>query len=138
MFDLQPERQKPAHLEGNILPVINMTFLLLLFFIVVGTFSESLNQDISPPHSLSEGLGDATTVELELTREGQLLWQGEVTTVPAWAEGFQTEGMALPRKVRLRADAQTPAAQFIPVLEDLKFLRIARVSLVTINDGDVL
>lgn len=138
MFDLQPEGRKPAHLEGNILPVINMTFLLLLFFIVVGTFSESLNQNISPPHSLSEALGEATAVELELTREGQLLWQDEVTTVPAWADGLRAEGMALPQKVRLRADADTPAAQFIPVLEDLKFLRVARVSLVTVNDGNAL
>lgn len=138
MFDLQPEHRKPAHLEGNILPVINMTFLLLLFFIVVGTFSESLNRDISPPQSLSEALGEASAVELELTREGRLLWEGEETTVPAWAEGFRAEGMALPSKVRLRADANTPAAQFIPVLEDLKFLRVARVSLVTVNDGNVL
>lgn len=41
MFDLQPEGRKPAHLEGNILPVINMTFLLLLFLLLSEPFQKA-------------------------------------------------------------------------------------------------
>tara|TARA_R110000787_G_scaffold39789_5_gene99348 strand:+ start:2935 stop:3351 length:417 start_codon:yes stop_codon:yes gene_type:complete len=135
MFDLQREEKPKTHLEGNMLPVINMTFLLLLFFIVVGNFSEKLNQDIYPPQSVSEALTEAAVVELELTRQGALLWQGEVTTVPAWAQGFRAEGLTVPRKVRLRADGRVPATLFLPILEDLKALQVARVALVTVNEG---
>ncbi len=120
------------------LPVINMTFLLLLFFLVVGTFSESFNQNISPPLSLSETLTEAGMVELELTREGVLLWQGDKTSVPEWADGFRADGLAIPSKVRLRADGGTPALYFIPILEDFKFLQVSRVALITLNNDNVL
>jgi biopolymer transport protein ExbD len=138
MFNLQEDKQSNAHPEGNMLPVINMTFLLLLFFIVVGSFAENLNREIFPPKSLSEVLAESGAVELELTREGVLIWEGQQTTVPAWADSFRAEGIDLPRKVRLRADGATPATHFIPVLEDLKFLQISRVALVTLNEDNVL
>lgn len=137
MFDLQREEKPKTHLEGNMLPVINMTFLLLLFFIVVGHFSEKLNQDIYPPKSVSEALAESAIAELELTRQGALLWHGEVTTVPAWAQGLRAEGQAVPRKVRLRADGRIPATLFLPILEDLKTLQVLRVALVTINEDKV-
>ncbi len=138
MFDLQEQKQSKAHLDGNMLPVINMTFLLLLFFIVVGSFSENLNQEILPPESISEVLTEATAVELDLSRSGVLSWEGKQTSIPAWAASYRADGLPLPRKVRLRADANTPAAHFIPVLEDLKFLKVQRVALVTIDNGKVL
>ena len=138
MFDLQEETKPRAHLEGNIIPIINMTFLLLLFFIVAGNFAENMNQDIYPPQSLSETITEAAVVELQLTREGTLLWEGKETTVPAWAAGFRADGLTVPRKVRLRADGGTPAAVFIPVLEDLKYLQVSRVALVTVSDGSPL
>lgn len=138
MFNLQEDKRSNSHADGNMLPVINMTFLLLLFFIVVGSFAENLNREIFPPTSLSEVLAESGAVEMELTRDGVLIWEGKPTTVPAWADSFRVEGLALPRKVRLRADGGTPAAYFIPVLEDLKFLQISRVALVTMNDDGVL
>ncbi|HBD10541.1 MAG TPA: hypothetical protein DCZ13_00245 [Porticoccaceae bacterium] len=138
MINLRENAAVTRHAEGNMIPVINMTFLLLLFFIVVGSFSENINQDISPPQSVTETMADPAVVEFELTREGQLLWQGEPTTVPAWAHGYRAEGLVLPGKVRLRADSDTPGAVFIPILDDFRFLHISRVALVTINRGDTL
>lgn len=120
------------------LPVISMTFLLLLFFIVAGTFAEQFNQEILPPRSASEIFTESTIAELELTREGVLLWQGKTTSVPAWADSFRAEGLAIPTRVRLRADGATPAKIFIPVLEDLKYLRISRVAVVTVNHDNPL
>jgi biopolymer transport protein ExbD len=138
MFDLQEDRQPRAHLEGNIIPVINMTFLLLLFFIVAGNFAENLNQEIYPPRSVSDVLTQPAVLELELMQNGTLFWEGEQTSVPAWADALRSQGLALPHKVRLRADGATPAKIFIPVLEDFKFLQISRVTLVTVNNGNVL
>ena len=138
MFNLQENQRRRAHLEGNMLPVISMTFLLLLFFIVAGTFAENFNQEIFPPRSASEVLTESVMVELELTREGALLWQGKRTSVPAWADRLRSEGLAIPSRVRIRADGATPAKVFIPVLEDLKYLQISRVALVTVNHDNPL
>ena len=135
MFDLEGEKKPRAHLEGNMMPVINMTFLLLLFFIVAGNFADNISKDIYPPHSVSEALNEPSAAEFQLTRDGELLWDGQPTTIPAWADSFRADGLPVPRRVRLRADGATPAALILPVLDDLKFLQVSRVALVTVNDG---
>ena len=81
MFDLGSEHDQKKRSDGNMLPVINMTFLLLLFFIVVGNFSETYMKDVAPPESSSEVLTQDAE-ELALTADGELWWRGEKTTLP--------------------------------------------------------
>ncbi|MBQ0718638.1 MAG: biopolymer transporter ExbD [Gammaproteobacteria bacterium] len=137
MFNLGGEHEQRKQLDGNMLPVINMTFLLLLFFIVVGSFSETYNKDIAPPQSSSESL-TADAEELSLSGDGKLWWRGESTTLANWASQLQAEGQAVPSRVSLRADGRTPAAVIIPLIDELKLLKVSRVALVTVNDPGML
>ncbi len=138
MFNLGEGPEPKKQLDGNMLPVINMTFLLLLFFIVVGSFSEAFNQDISPPQSSSEALNEDSAKELSLSADGELWWQGEKTTLLNWASRLQAEGQSVPTRVRLRADGTTPAAVIIPLIDELKLLNVKKVALVTVNDLGML
>ncbi|MBL4781234.1 MAG: biopolymer transporter ExbD [Porticoccaceae bacterium] len=132
MFNLGSEYDKKKQSDDNMLPVINMTFLLLLFFIVVGNFSESYMQDIAPPDSSSDILIQQAGA-LSLSADGQLWWQDEATTPANWANQLQAEGQPVPSHVSLRADAQTPAAIIIPLIDELRLLKVTRVALVTVN-----
>lgn len=132
MFNLGSEHDKKKQSDDNMLPVINMTFLLLLFFIVVGNFSETYMKDIAPPESSSEVLTQEAE-ELALTDDGTLWWRGETTTVSNWASQIQAEGQPVPVRVSLRADGQTPASVIIPLIDELRLLKVTRVALVTVN-----
>ena len=132
MFDLGSEHDRKKQSDDNMLPVINMTFLLLLFFIVVGNFSETYMKDIAPPQSSSEFLTQQAE-ELSLTADGQLWWRGETITLLNWASQLQAEGLSVPVRVSLRADGQTPAAIIIPLIDELRLLKVTRVALVTVN-----
>ncbi len=121
--------------EANIIPIINMTFLLLLFFMVAGTLTEAMRKDIFPPTSASAVPGQPDLQELLLTRDGKLLWQDQPVSVSEWARRLSAHGVAIPATVRLRADAATRAAVIIPLLAEFKALKIARVSLVTIHEA---
>lgn len=132
MFDLGSESDRKKRSDDNMLPVINMTFLLLLFFIVVGNFSETYMKDIAPPESSSEVLTQKAE-ELSLTADGQLWWRGETITLSNWASQLQAEGLAVPVRVSLRADSQTPASTIIPLIDELRLLKVTRVALVTVN-----
>jgi len=132
MFDLGSEHDRKKQSDDNMLPVINMTFLLLLFFIVVGNFSETYMKDIAPPQSSSEFLTQQDE-ELSLTADGQLWWRGETITLLNWASQLQAEGLSVPVRVSLRADGQTPAAIIIPLIDELRLLKVTRVALVTVN-----
>ncbi|MEZ0123015.1 MAG: ExbD/TolR family protein [Candidatus Reddybacter sp.] len=133
MFNLGSEHDVKKQPDSNMLPVINMTFLLLLFFIVAGNFSENYMKEIAPPESSSEAL-TAGVEELSLSVDGQLWWRGETTTLPNWASQLQAEGQPVPSRVSLRADGQTPAAIIIPLMDELRLLKVSRLALVTVNN----
>jgi biopolymer transport protein ExbD len=137
MFDLGSEHDKKKQSDDNMLPVINMTFLLLLFFIVVGNFSETYMKELAPPESSSEVLTEKAE-ELALTADGKLWWRGETTTVSNWASQIQAEGQPVPVRVSLRADGQTPASTIIPLIDELRLLNIKRVALITVNKSGTL
>ncbi len=132
MFDLGSQHDRKKLSDDNMLPVINMTFLLLLFFIVVGNFSENYMKDIAPPESSSQVLRQEAE-ELSLSADGTLWWRGEATTLSNWASQLQAEGQAVPVRVSLRADGQTPAATIIPLIDELRLLKVTRLALVTVN-----
>ena len=134
MFNLGSEHDKKPQSDDNMLPVINMTFLLLLFFIVVGNFSETYMKDIAPPESSSMVLS-AEAEELSLTADGKLWWRNETTTLANWANQLQAEGLPVPARVSLRADGLTPASVIIPLIDELRLLKVTRVALVTVNNG---
>jgi len=137
MFDLGSEHDRKKQSDDNMLPVINMTFLLLLFFIVVGNFSETYMKDVSPPESSSEMLTQKAE-ELSLSADGKLWWRGETTTPSNWANQLQAEGLPVPVRVSLRADGQTPASVIIPLIDELRLLKVTRVALVTVtNPGNL-
>lgn len=137
MFDLGSEHDKKKQSDDNMLPVINMTFLLLLFFIVVGNFSETYMKDVAPPESSSEVLTQDAE-ELALTADGELWWRGETITLSNWASQIQAEGQQVPVRVSLRADGQTPASIIIPLIDELRLLKVTRVALVTVNKPGTL
>ena len=132
MFNLGSEHDAKKQSDDNMLPVINMTFLLLLFFIVVGNFSETYMKDIAPPESSSQ-VTSQEAEELSLTADGTLWWRGGATTLSNWASQLQAEGLPVPARVSLRADGQTPAATIIPLIDELRLLKVTRVALVTVN-----
>jgi len=137
VFDLGSEHDKKKQSDDNMLPVINMTFLLLLFFIVVGNFSETYMKEVAPPESSSEVLTQKAE-ELALTADGKLWWRGDTTTLSNWASQIQAEGHPVPVRVSLRADGQTPASAIIPIIDELRLLKVQRVALVTVNKSGTL
>lgn len=120
--------------EANIIPIINMTFLLLMFFMVAGSLTETMGKDIFPPTSASDQASRPDLQELMLGRDGKLMWEERPVTVAQWAQQLSARGIKIPSTLRLRADASTRAAVIIPLLAEFKALKIARVSLVTINE----
>ena len=121
------------HPDGNMIPVINMTFLLLLFFIVAGSFSETVANKVFPPQSLSDTPASPMIEEFAVTAGGELQWQGRTTTAAQWSAELKAGGEAVPGVVRLRADGATPASVIIPLLDDFKLLSVRRVALVTVK-----
>lgn len=120
----------------NMLPAINVIFLLLLFFMVAGRVTEGFARNIFPPRSHSAAPLSPAVEEFVLSPGGGALQlDGRPVTVADWAAELARDGVPVPRAVRLRADAREPAGRIIALLDAFRDAGVARVGLVTLSEA---
>lgn len=132
MIDLEP-KQAFRRRGDNMLPAINVIFLLLLFFVVAGSIHEGFSRDISPPVSASTAGLQPVAAEFVLVPRSGLQLEGRPITVAEWAARLNRDGVPVPAAVRLRADAGEPAGQLVSLLDAFRQAGVARVALVTLS-----
>lgn len=122
--------------DGRILPLINVVFLLLIFFMVVGKLSVFDPFAVTPPTSRSEGLSDEQEMIVLVAADGRLALDGavvdEAALKTAVAERMQTDQRT---PVRLKADANAEAVRVVAVMELLRDAGVKQVSLLTLEQS---
>lgn len=137
MIDLA-DRAHARRRADNMLPAINVIFLLLLFFIVAGSVTEGFARDIFPPRSQSSTRPSPAVEEFVLPPGGGTLQlDGRPVSVAGWAAELAAARVPVPDAVRLRADAREPAGRIIELLDAFRDAGVSRVGLVTLAErGD--
>lgn len=125
--------------EANLLPMINVVFLLLIFFLISAQLAPSEPFEVAPPSATPQD-ESAPDFTLYLGADGRLGF-GDVVgadeTVMAalnaaraeWCAGHDCE--AVPPRLFLRADAAAPVPRVAGVLPLLGQAGFAQVDLVT-------
>lgn len=121
--------------EGeSTLPLINVVFLLLIFFMIAGAIEKSDLFDLLPPQSISERQAEEGGVTILLSAEGQLALED----VPITAAELEREVAArlaetpgLP--VRLKADGRGEAVETVALMEHLRRAGVKKLQLITIE-----
>lgn len=122
--------------DERILPLINVVFLLLIFFMIAGSLTQADPFDIAPPMSDAPELQDAPRRVIHLGADGRAAL-GERDLDPAAIPAALREGGAAPpRRVWVKADADTEAAALVRLMEGLRGVGVERVHLLTIQRGD--
>lgn len=118
--------------EDHLIPLINIVFLLLIFFMVAGTFMNPDPLGVEPPASDSEHPATLELATLSVAADGRLALDGEAfdpdelrTRVAALLE--QGEGLTI------RADANLPASRLLPLLRELEAAGLERSTVVTVQ-----
>lgn len=116
----------------DISPLIDVVFLLLIFFIVTTVFVKETGVEISKPRASSSEDLDRQSILIAVTNEGRV-WQGgrEIG-----ADGVRAVVAALlednpDTPVIIRADATTPTQATVSVIDSAKLAGAASVSLAT-------
>lgn len=111
--------------EDNMLPMINVVFLLLIFFMLAGQASS--DTDIQSPSSVSnlEQTGDLV---LGINQQGQLNNDAGVLTlahIPEWLANHPEA------HIELRADADADSDRVIEVIDQLQQAGVEKIVLRT-------
>jgi biopolymer transport protein ExbD len=125
---LARRKRHPGSADDKLIPMINVIFLLLLFFMLAGHIGGKLDEALQTPESASELVKPAEITEILLSAEGALSVSGR-------AIGLRELGSRLGAgtAVSLRADARVRAVHLVPVLEALREAGVERVALVTLR-----
>ncbi|TQS71498.1 biopolymer transporter ExbD [Rhodobacteraceae bacterium] len=144
-FDTPPKRTSNA----SLLPMINVVFLLLIFFLISAKLAPPEPFPTEPPKSVAEAEADGEFT-VHLGAQGQLGFRADVVEpdgdTAALIEALQSArtefcasadcGATAP-KLMLRADQHVPAQRLAALLPKLGQAGFARVELVTGAGGGV-
>lgn len=117
--------------DDHLLPLINVVFLLLIFFMLVGALDAPDTTDLSPPESLASTVPDDSAWTVVLDARGQLLLDDQPVSLTDLAVA------AIERPpggvVAVRADASIQATDVVDVLDVLRGAGVSKVQLLTIG-----
>ena len=118
--------------EINLSPLIDVVFLLLIFFIVTTVFVEETGIQVSKPRAASSEDLEKQAILLAVSADGRV-WQGGreigIDGVRAVVGALLEEDPSTP--VVVRADAATPTQTTVRVVDAAKLAGARSVSLAT-------
>jgi len=121
--------------EINMTPLIDLTFLLLITFIITFPLLEQ-GIPVNLPRGKADDLDQRQMRTITLNLEGQVFLDREPITQEALAAEMNDMGRADPETVVLvRADEKIAYGRLVEILNILRAAKIARMALVTSPDG---
>ncbi|MEX2579987.1 MAG: biopolymer transporter ExbD [Verrucomicrobiales bacterium] len=120
--------------EINISPLIDVVFILLIFFIVTTVFVEETGIEIEKPRAATQRDIERNSILIGITASGQVFYGGrEIGTVGVRSTvGRLLQQGDLP--VIIQADRETPTETTVGVLDEAKLGGAARVFVSTLDE----
>lgn len=128
--------RRKANAEAGLLPMINVVFLLLVFFLIVARLTPPEAFAVTPPKAA--GTEIAGDVILMMAADGDLAFgavRGRDAVLAALARARRDAGAsdaAAAPGLTLRADAAAPAAALGALLPDLAAMGFRQINLATV------
>lgn len=120
-------RKKPF---DNQLPLINIVFLMLVFFLLVGVIAPPEELDITPPLAATTGQQADTPGKLFVDASGQFSYAGNRA---AGIDELIAQMGTAPENLTIAADAQTEAVLLMQAVSKLKAAGTKNLRLVTLR-----
>lgn len=121
----------PSHQRRpeNVIPMINIVFLLLLYFMVAGNLYIDL--EVTPPVSAASTAAPTNVLKIEITAAGQVQYRGSTIAIAQIERELQDDFRG--HVVRLSADAQTDTVVVARAIASLSAVGVKQIMLVTLR-----
>ncbi len=132
-FRLQASSRRSQGLgEDALIPLINVVFLLLIFFMLAGQLETPDILSVEPPRSARVDSAEPLHLLLLLASDGRIAVDGEILQaedLPLWLQAHLK--VAQKPSITLKADAQVSARQLRHLLHILRQAGIPNITLLT-------
>ena len=119
--------------DDRLLPLINVVFLLLIFFMMAGRLSTSDPLEVEPPRSESAVPPPSPEIEVLAAADGRLALDGQIVSETELLVAMQQRLSQAPAPdLRLRADGELAAGRAIRLMDSLRRAGAGKLYLVTV------
>jgi biopolymer transport protein ExbD len=119
----------------NMIPLINVVFLLLIFFMLAGKLGQQDPFPLAPPTSESERAPGERPATVYVGPDGKTALGDEVMALNALETAVRDRLGDGARVVRLKTDKAVDANRVIDVMDALRQAGVSRVTLLTTKPG---
>jgi biopolymer transport protein ExbD len=117
--------------EINMSPLIDMVFILLIFFIVTTTFVEEAGVEVDKPAAASATQLDKNSIIIAVTADGKVIYGGKEIGVGGVRPLVARLSDREPLPVIIQPDQATPAGLLVRVIDEAKLGKAKNVSIAT-------
>lgn len=129
-FQIDQKEEDP----DTMLPLINVVFLLLIFFIMTGAITAVDYFNVDPPSSSSEIPGALDETVILVSADGRLAIDNqEVDEVDLQLSVTDKLSVGVGRTFRIKADGRVDASRVVEVMELIEAVGVRRVMLLTLE-----
>lgn len=125
--------------EDNVLPLINIVFLLLIFFMIAGALSTRPPFDLQPPRAdAAPSTRAPATAGIAIAADGRIAFRGEEIPLEDLAERARewSESGDDDRALTLRADGGADSERLLAVMTTLREAGIERIRMLAVGSQD--
>ena len=125
-------KQKKRARSPNLVPLINIVFLLLIFFMLTGTLKRSDIFDISPPESLTGADAEAPELVLLISKSNKLALNNQNIEFSELNTKLLNIVQEFPlQEVLIKADGKATSGTLSKVINVIREVGIKRAAIVT-------
>ena len=125
-----------ANENVDLTPMIDMTFILLIFFMVSTTFVKDMKIDINRPGAQTQVVASTKAVRLYIDKQGETYLEGE--PIRTWVIQSRVrdllKGMTQ-KSVLVVTDAQVPSQKLIDVVDAARLAGAEDVGVATVAEA---
>jgi biopolymer transport protein ExbD len=130
------DRKRNRSVELNVTSLVDVLFLLLIFFMLTSTFKHAGELELNLPESSTarpSGPGTASAnVDLVLTEKGTLMLDGSAVTFETLPDRLRALRNRRPTaEIMIQAEASVPHGQVVRLLDDVRTAGFAGVGIGT-------
>lgn len=127
-FNSQSDEQEQ---NVDLTPLIDMVFILLIFFIVTTVFVKDKAMDIDRPSQASEGKVSRSSLLIVITANGQIRAGGESISINSLRTWVTNRLRSKDSPVVILADKKTAVEKLTEVMDECKLAGAGKISLAT-------
>ncbi|MFN3546285.1 MAG: ExbD/TolR family protein [Mesorhizobium sp.] len=126
----RPPKRSP---QESTITLINVVFLMLIFFLIAGTLTPPLDKDVTLISTLESEQAEPPDA-LFVTADGVMRTRGAEATAEAYVAALRQAALLLPEDpvtVKIAADRDLPAERLIGIVGELRDAGATRITVVT-------